>query len=385
MGCNGSKAAEGAVETPSASTPAGAPKAAVAKKEAEIVAVVPNPAPVESLYSFGKELGSGAYSRVFLCKNKKTNEDFAVKKITKANLQPYDHDALKDEVKLLKACSHKSIISFDDFFEDAKHYYVVSEVVAGGELFDRICDKTVYNEAEARSLVVTLLTTLNYLHNKKIAHRDLKPENLLLRSKEDDTDIVLADFGFAQVTKGKSLQQVCGTPDYVAPEVLNNDKYDYSCDIWSAGVIVFILLGGYPPFQAKDENDRDALFSIIKKGKFRFHDKFWKDISAEAKSMVSDMLTVDVDKRPSAETLLKHKWLKLDKAQLEAINIDTSALKEFNAKRKLKVAAKAVVGINRMKKATSAFGTPKANKLKDAAAAAAAGGDAAAAPVAASE
>lgn len=131
-------------------------------------------------------------------------------------------------------------------------------------------------------------------------------------------------------------------------------------------------MGGYPPFQAKDENDRDALFSIIKKGKFKFHEKFWKDISAEAKSMVSDMLTVDVDKRPTAEELLKHPWLQLDKAQLEQINIDTAALKEFNAKRKLKVAAKAVVGINRMKKATAAFGTPKANRPSAAAVVAAA-------------
>lgn len=366
MGCGGSKASGDAVETApksSATTTTAAAAAASpapAKADGPIVPVVPNPAACESVYTFGKQLGSGAYSTVYLCKNKKTGEEVAVKKITKANLQSYDHDALKDEVKLLKACTHNSIISFIDFFEESKYYYVVTEVVAGGELFDRICDKTVYTEAEARNLVVTLLKTLNYLHKKNIAHRDLKPENLLLRSKTDDTDIVLADFGFAQVTNGRSLQQVCGTPDYVAPEVLNNHKYDSSCDIWSAGVIVFILLGGYPPFQAKDEHDRDALFSIIKKGKFRFHEKFWKDISAEAKSLVSDMLTVDVSKRPTAETLLKHPWLKLDKAQLDAINIDTAQLKEFNAKRKLRATAKAVVSINRMKKATSAFGTPKA-------------------------
>jgi serine/threonine protein kinase len=365
MGCNGSKdeSSSAIVETPSAASN-------TVKGDSPFVPVVLSPGTCESVYSFGNKLGSGAYSTVFLCKHKKNGTEHAVKKVTKANLQPYDHDALKDEVKLLKGCSHKNIICFNEFFEDSKFYYVVTEVIEGGELFDRICDKTVYTEAEARNLVIMLLKTLHYLHKRKIAHRDLKPENLLLRSKTDDTDIVLADFGFAQLTDGKSLQQVCGTPDYVAPEVLNNEKYDFSCDIWSAGVIVFILLGGYPPFQAKDENDRDALFAIIKKGKFRFHEKFWKEISPEAKSLVSDMLTVDVAKRPTADVLLKHNWLKLDKSQLDSITIDTANLKEFNAKRKLKAAGKAIVGLNRMKKATDAFASSKSSSIKGLAAAA---------------
>jgi len=287
--------------------------------------------------------------------NQKTGAEVAIKKITKSQLQSYDHDALKDEVGLLKTCKHRSIISYKGFYDEKEFYYLVTEVVAGGELFDRICEKTTYTEAEARQLVITLLKTLQYLHQKKIAHRDLKPENLLLRSKTDDTDVVLADFGFAQVTKGKSLQQVCGTPDYVAPEVINHEKYDFTCDIWSAGVIVFILLGGYPPFQAKDEDDRDALFEIIKKGKFKFHDKFWKSISPEAKDMIKNMLTVDVYQRMTADQLLKHKWLQLDAKTLNN-EIDTTALKEFNAKRKLRAVGKAVISVNRMKKAVGAFG-----------------------------
>jgi len=299
-----------------------------------------------------------------LAKHKKTGEEVAVKKITKAQLQSYDHDALKDEVKLL-ACKHPSIIRYVDFFDEPEYYFLLSEVVAGGELFDRICDKTTYTEAEARDLVITLLKVLAYLHSKKIAHRDLKPENLLLRTKKNDTDVVLADFGFAQVTKGKSLQQVCGTPDYVAPEVIAHSKYDFSCDIWSAGVITFILLGGYPPFQAKDEDDRYSLFAIIKKGKFKFHEKFWKGISAEAKDMITQMLTVDVEKRATAADLLKHKWLGLNPSELRQTVIDTSTLKDFNAKLKLKSVGKAVISINRMKKATAAFGTPKASSVLD--------------------
>mmetsp|Transcript_10879 Transcript_10879/g.25483 ORF Transcript_10879/g.25483 Transcript_10879/m.25483 type:complete len:307 (-) Transcript_10879:703-1623(-) len=277
MGCSGSKDAS---ET---ANPAAGGSAAASRESPAVTSAKSQSC--EELYSFGKELGSGAYSQVYLCREKKTKEEYAVKKITKANLESYDHDALKDEVNLLRSCDWPHIIKFKEFYDEKEYYYLITEVVAGGELFDRICDKMTYNEAEARDLVATFLKTLQYLHNRKIAHRDLKPENLLLRSKSNDTDVVLADFGFAQPTNGKSLRQVCGTPDYVAPEVIMcndvdptkprdrktgrpvyaNPAYDFQCDIWSAGVIVFILLGGYPPFQAKDENDRDALFELIKR------------------------------------------------------------------------------------------------------------------------
>lgn len=348
MGCSGSKPND--VANPAATGGGRSGGGSVVHKPGETC---------EQLWKFGKRLGSGAYSTVYLAKHKKMGEEVAVKKITKSQLQPYDHDALKDEVKLLSECKHPNIIRFVDFFDEAEYYFLLSEVVGGGELFDRICDKTTYTEAEARDLIITLLKVLAYLHKKNIAHRDLKPENLLLRSTTNDTDIVLADFGFAQVTKGRSLQQVCGTPDYVAPEVISHAKYDYSCDVWSAGVITFILLGGYPPFQAKDEDDRDALFAIIKKGKFKFHEKFWKTISPEAKDLITQMLTVDVDKRSTAEELLRHKWLGLSQEELRKSVIDTTALKEFNAKRKLKSVGKAVIGVNRMKNAVNAFGTPK--------------------------
>ena len=140
-----------------------------------------------------KALGSGAYSVVLEARDKKTNEIVAIKKIDKKNLQPHDHDALVNEVSLLSACKGQAnILSFLNFYEESQYYYLVTEEVAGGELFDRICDKESYTEHEARILVQILLKTLSFLHNKQIAHRDLKPENLLLKSKTDDTTIILA-------------------------------------------------------------------------------------------------------------------------------------------------------------------------------------------------
>ncbi len=176
----------------------------------------------------------------------------------------------------------------------------------------------------------------------------------MLRSLANDTDVVLADFGFACVCDGATLTQVCGTPDYVAPEVISRKPYDFSCDIWSAGVLVFILLGGYAPFQAKDPDDRDALFKIIKTGKFKFHEKYWKGISKEAKDFIAKMLTLDLGKRATAEELLTHEWVGLDPSVLQH-ELDLTNLKEFNAKRKLRAVGKAVIGIQRMKSAVAGF------------------------------
>mmetsp|Transcript_6838 Transcript_6838/g.8275 ORF Transcript_6838/g.8275 Transcript_6838/m.8275 type:complete len:364 (+) Transcript_6838:20-1111(+) len=307
-----------------------------------------------------KVLGSGAYSTVYEGTDQKTNAIVAVKKITKANLQPHDHDALKNEVSLLAECKgHPHILSFLEFYEEKDYYYLVTEVITGGELFERICEKESYTEHEARLLVQVLLQTLAHLHEKQIAHRDLKPENLLLKSLDDDSQVVLADFGFATKCKGKSLNQVCGTPDYVAPEIIMHNLYNFKCDIWSAGVITYILLGGYAPFQARNPDDRDELFNVIKKGKVVFHDHYWKKITPEAKDLISKMLDVDPDHRPNASSLMHHPWITASKAGLEKANLDESKerLKEFNAKGKLKSAVNVVKATNSMRKALTALKT----------------------------
>ena len=166
--------------------------------------------------------------------------------------------------------------------------------------------------------------------------------------------------------EGKSLNQVCGTPDYVAPEIIKHQNYDHKCDIWSAGVIVYILLGGYAPFQARNPDDRDELFKVIKKGKLVFHERYWKTISGEAKDLITQMLTMDPDARPDADQLLSHQWIGRPKGALSKNNLEESKrrLKDFNAKRKLKGAAKAVQANVRLNNTISAFNMGSAASSK---------------------
>lgn len=166
----------------------------------------------------------------------------------------------------------------------------------GGELFDRIVDKSYYTEREARDLVLLLLEAIKYCHSYGIVHRDLKPENVLLSSKDDNASIKLADFGFAKKLDldSENLTTACGTPGYVAPEILKGSSYGKTVDIWSIGVITFILLCGYPPFHHDNHN---ALFRLIKAGKFEFSSPYWDHISDEAKDLINQMLVVDPAKR----------------------------------------------------------------------------------------
>lgn len=382
MGCGNSKSAAESSTTTTEGPATVSPTATTASTEqtTTLDADVPKPARRTSVldrYSMGDQLGSGAYSTVFESTDSRTGEKVAIKKITKSRLQPHDHKALKSEVAILKECGGQpNVLKYVDFYDEEKFYFLVTEEVNGGELFDRICEKVVYTEAEARDLIRILLQTLAFLHNKSIAHRDLKPENLLLKSRDDDHSIILADFGFATRCNGKSLTQVCGTPDYVAPEIISHVQYDFACDIWSAGVIAYILLGGYPPFQSRTD-DRDELFKIIRRGKVRFHDEYWSDISPEAKDLIKSMLTVDVDARPTAQALLRHEWIGRPEAALKKNTLERSQarLKEFNAKRKLKGAMHAVTAANKLTRAVSAFSKTKpaetrASKLRAAAGAA---------------
>eukprot|EP00977_Amphora_coffeiformis_P010295 scaffold2385_cov178-Amphora_coffeaeformis.AAC.12 len=220
----------------------------------------------------------------------------------------------------------------------------------GGELFDRVVAKMYYTEKEARDTCLVLFEAMEYLHSKNVAHRDLKPENLLLLSANDDTQLKIADFGFAKKTNGTDtcLTTQCGTPGYVAPEVLKGDLYGTKADMWSLGCIVYILLGGYPPFI---DNDQRKLFEKIKKGSFSFHPEYWKSISKESKNLITSMLTVDPAKRASPKEALANPWITKDAAALAKKDLgkNLEEFKKFNAKRKFKAAVKGVVATNMMK------------------------------------
>ena len=262
--------------------------------------------------------------------------------MTKSKLTKEDEIALKDEIIVLRELQHQHIIRLYDVFEEKSFWYLVTEKMTGGELFDRIVSKSFYNEKEARDVCKILFEAIGYCHTHSVAHRDLKPENLLLRSEDNDSEIKIADFGFAKkVLTPNSLTTQCGTPGYVAPEILEGVAYDTKSDMWSLGVIVYILLGGYPPFI--EQNQRE-LFRKIRKGQYEFHEEYWGSVSPDAKDFISSLLTVQPTKRLSAEEALKHKWMTQDDSVLAGQDLGTNLteLRKYNAKRKFKAAVNAV-------------------------------------------
>lgn len=300
------------------------------------------------LYKLGKELGEGAFSVVKEGSHRQTGESYAIKIVTKSKLTHEDEVALKDEISVLTELKHDHIIRLYDVFEEQQFYYLVTEKMSGGELFDRIVQKSYYNEKEARDVCRTLFKALAYCHSKKVAHRDLKPENLLLASATDDVSIKIADFGFAKkCLEPNSLTTQCGTPGYVAPEILEGVPYDIRADVWSLGVIIYILLGGYPPFI--EQNQRD-LFRKIRKGQYEFHAEYWGGVSQDAKNLIASLLTVPVNKRETCAGALKNKWILGDDHRLSSVDlgVNLEQFKKFNAKRKFKGAVKAVIATNKI-------------------------------------
>jgi len=297
----------------------------------------------DSEYKRGKALGEGAFSVVIEATKKSTGESFAVKVVTKTKLTKEDDVALKDEIHVLRELQHPHIIRLYEVFEEKDFWYLVTEKMMGGELFDRIVAKSYYNEKEARDVCKILFEAIGMCHKNSVAHRDLKPENLLLRSEDNDSEIKIADFGFAKkVLTPNSLTTQCGTPGYVAPEILEGNAYDTKSDMWSLGVIVYILLGGYPPFI--EQNQRE-LFRKIRKGNYEFHEEYWGSVSPEAKDLISSLLVVNPSKRMSATDALQHKWMVQDGKVLEGQSLDANLaeFKKYNAKRKFKAAVTAVI------------------------------------------
>lgn len=277
-----------------------------------------------------------------------SGDSYAIKIVTKSKLTDEDEAALKDEIIVLKEMQHTNIIRLYDVFEEKEYYYLVTEKMTGGELFDRIVQKSYYNEKEARDTCIILFQAIQYCHSKQVAHRDLKPENLLLQSADNDSNIKIADFGFAKkVSKPNSLTTQCGTPGYVAPEILEGVPYDTRADMWSLGVIVYILLGGYPPFI--EQNQRD-LFRKIRKGQYEFHEEYWGQVSKEAKNLISSLLTVKMDKRLQADQSLNHSWIKQSDDTLvsQDLGANLEKFRAFNAKRKFRAAVKTVILTQKM-------------------------------------
>lgn len=257
-----------------------------------------------------KELGHGHYGVVRRCMNRETSQWYAIKSIRKAKVKKIE--VLKREIEILKEVKHPHIIELVDVFEDAKYLHLVTELCTGGELFDRIIAKSSspeghYSEHDTASIIKSILDAIAYCHSKGIVHRDLKPENFLFLTELEDSPIKIIDFGLSRhkdINEGMMKTKV-GTPYYVAPEVLRRE-YNEACDIWSIGVITYILLCGYPPFYG----DSDAeIFNSVRIGRFDFPAPEWDDISDSAKAFVTFLLQVSADLRPTALVAMEHPWI----------------------------------------------------------------------------
>ena len=289
-----------------------------AKKQAKFVEDSATGRPFKEFYDLGEVLGEGGYACVYRATHKRTGEVYAAKDIDTSVLEESSMSALKDEIAALKLLrGGPFIIRIYDVFQERHNTFMVMEECRGGDLLTRVTEKEYYTEREARKTCKILFQAMDYIHKKKVAHRDIKPENVLMVEKDDDHSIKIADFGFAKrVPKKNCLRTLCGTAQYVAPEVLdlNSPGYDHRADMWSVGVVVYILLGGYAPF----EGPVQELAQLICKGDYCFHDKYWSEISDEAKDMISNLLEIDSELRLSAEEALMCKWMTIEEESLTA-------------------------------------------------------------------
>lgn len=284
---------------------------------------------IEDDFDFVKDLGSGAFSVVKLAKNKKTGAKRAVKIVDKIAVGIEKKEMLDREIDILRRIQHPNIISITDIYETPEYLYLVMEVATGGELFDAIVKRGKYSERDAARIVRQIAEACRYLHSKGIVHRDLKPENLLLSDDSENAVVKIADFGLSKIMDAQAvLQTACGTPGYVAPEVLMGHGYHQEVDVWSIGVITYILLVGYPPFYA--ENNA-KLFDKIMAGQYAFTSPYWDKISAEAKDLIRHLLVVDPKKRFTSLQVLQHPWIKENVQSTDNLFATLESLKKTNS------------------------------------------------------
>ncbi|XP_025830639.1 calcium/calmodulin-dependent protein kinase type 1 [Agrilus planipennis] len=303
---------------------------------------------IEEKYVLKDMLGTGAFSVVRLAESKeRPGELYAVKIIDKKALKGKE-DSLENEIKVLRKLVHPNIVQLLETFEDKNKVYLVMELVTGGELFDRIVEKGSYTEKDAADLIRQVLEAVDYMHEQGVVHRDLKPENLLYYNPDENSKIMISDFGLSKMEDSGIMATACGTPGYVAPEVLAQKPYGKAVDVWSIGVISYILLCGYPPFY--DENDSN-LFAQILKGEFEFDSPYWDEISDSAKDFIRKLMCVDVEKRYTCRQALAHPWISGNAASNKNIHETVAEqLKKNFAKSRWKQAYHATTVIRQMQR-----------------------------------
>jgi len=288
-------------------------------------------------YELKEELGKGAFSVVKRCVQRHTGLEFAAKIINTKKLSARDFQKLEREARICRKMQHPNIVRLHDGIQEESFHYLVFDLVTGGELFEDIVAREFYSEADASHCIQQILESVNHCHSNGVVHRDLKPENLLLASKSKGAAVKLADFGLAIEVQGdqQAWFGFAGTPGYLSPEVLKKEPYGKPVDIWACGVILYILLVGYPPFWDEDQH---RLYAQIKAGAYDYPSPEWDTVTPEAKNLINQMLTVNPAKRIRAEEALKHPWI-CQRERVASVfhrQETVDCLKKFNARRKLK-------------------------------------------------
>ncbi|XP_069395435.1 calcium/calmodulin-dependent protein kinase type II subunit delta isoform X17 [Paralichthys olivaceus] len=288
-------------------------------------------------YQLYEELGKGAFSVVRRCVKKSTGQEYAAKIINTKKLSARDHQKLEREARICRLLKHPNIVRLHDSISEEGFHYLVFDLVTGGELFEDIVAREYYSEADASHCINQILESVSHIHQHDIVHRDLKPENLLLASKMKGAAVKLADFGLAIEVQGdqQAWFGFAGTPGYLSPEVLRKDPYGKPVDIWACGVILYILLVGYPPFWDEDQH---KLYQQIKAGAYDFPSPEWDTVTPEAKNLINQMLTINPAKRITADQAIKHPWVcqRSTVASMMHRQETVECLRKFNARRKLK-------------------------------------------------
>ncbi|XP_063920135.1 calcium/calmodulin-dependent protein kinase type II alpha chain isoform X8 [Zophobas morio] len=288
-------------------------------------------------YDLKEELGKGAFSVVRRCVQKSTGLEFAAKIINTKKLSARDFQKLEREARICRKLQHPNIVRLHDSIQEENFHYLVFDLVTGGELFEDIVAREFYSEADASHCIQQILESVNHCHQNGVVHRDLKPENLLLASKAKGAAVKLADFGLAIEVQGEQQAWFgfAGTPGYLSPEVLKKEPYGKPVDIWACGVILYILLVGYPPFWDEDQH---RLYAQIKAGAYDYPSPEWDTVTPEAKNLINQMLTVNPGKRITASEALKHPWICQRERVASVVHRQETVdcLKKFNARRKLK-------------------------------------------------
>ncbi|CAL8076091.1 unnamed protein product [Calicophoron daubneyi] len=294
---------------------------------------------LSSGYFMKQELGRGVSGVVLLCVDRVTGQQYAAKRISLKRVTRKGLDRLEREVSICKKLEHPNIVRFYHYFRERSYIYLVFEYMAGGELFDYLVNTSVYSEATASEYLHYLLDAVSYCHQRNVIHRDLKPENLLLVNRSPNTMIKVADFGSAiQLQKDQAARfGIAGSYPYMAPEIVREEPYGKAVDMWSCGVILYILLSGFAPFW---NDDHDRLIEQVKAGVVIYPSNVWDSVTDSAVELVKRMLTINPNKRITAAEALEHPWIKHRNVRVSTIHRPQTLynLQVFNVRRKLKAA-----------------------------------------------